>query len=101
MSMSIDICNFCSCATRCQKISDIRERLFPEPLVSRPRDQKTTGSGDENGLLSSARAMACAIYSFCKVYTSVEINIFTKEEVFRLNVTVKCKNSIIISFKTF
>ena len=25
-------------------------RVLPEPLVSLPRDQETTGSGDENGL---------------------------------------------------
>ena len=25
----------------------------PEPLVSRPRDQETTGSGDENGVCLS------------------------------------------------
>ena len=48
MSMSSDICNFCLCACGCQKFSDIQQRLVLEPLVSRPRDQETTGSGDKN-----------------------------------------------------
>ena len=47
-SLSSDICKFCTHATGCPKFSDIRWRLLPEPLVSRPRDQETTGSGDEN-----------------------------------------------------
>ena len=47
-SMSSNICNHCTCATGCQKFSDVRLRLLPGPLVSWPRDQETTGSGDEN-----------------------------------------------------
>ena len=36
------------------EILDIRQQLLPEPIVSRPRDQETTGSWDENGLEVSA-----------------------------------------------
>ena len=46
MSMSSDICNFCTCATGYQKFSsDIRWRLLPEPLVSLPRDQERRALG--------------------------------------------------------
>ena len=38
-------------------------------------------------------------FILCKVFRSVQINIFTEEMVFRLNIT--CKTSLILSLKTF
>ena len=65
MSMSSDICNFCTRATGCQKFSDIRyKQLRPEPLVSLPRDQETKGCGDENAtkrLMKRQDALRCAL----------------------------------------
>ena len=50
MSMSSDICEFCTCVTGCPQFTGIWWWLLPEPLISRPLDQETTGSGDENAV---------------------------------------------------
>ena len=51
-------------------------------------------------VLSTVNAMACAQkVILCKVFSSVQINIFTEEVVFRLN--INCKTIFILSLKTF
>ena len=51
-------------------------------------------------VLSPVNAMACAQkVILCKVFSSVQINIFTEEVVFRLN--INCKTIFILSLKTF
>ena len=51
-------------------------------------------------VLSPVNTMACAQkVILCKVFSSVQINIFTEEVVFRLN--INCKTIFILSLKTF
>ena len=51
-------------------------------------------------VLSPVNAMACAQkVILCKVFSSVQINVFTEEVVFRLN--INCKSIFILSLKTF
>ena len=50
-------------------------------------------------VLSPARAMACAqMVILCKVFSCVQVNIFTEEVVFRLNINFKA--IFILSLKT-